>query len=71
VTDEGPGFGDEAEWAFERGSSRNGHGIGLALARSLAQSEGGRLVATAPGPRPVLTLVLREAERDATRAGAT
>ena len=61
VADEGPGFGDEAEWAFERGSSRNGHGIGLALARSLAQGEGGRLVARTPGPRPVLTLLLRDA----------
>jgi signal transduction histidine kinase len=59
IRDEGPGFND-AERAFERSDSRNGHGIGLALARSLAHAEGGRLSIAIPGPNPVVTLVLRE-----------
>jgi signal transduction histidine kinase len=59
VRDEGPGFGDDPERAFERGASRDGHGIGLALARSLAHAEGGRLSVVVPGPDPVISLVLR------------
>jgi signal transduction histidine kinase len=58
VGDEGLGFGDDAERAFARGASRNGHGIGLALARSLALAEGGRLVAPDSGPAPVIRLLL-------------
>jgi signal transduction histidine kinase len=65
VRDEGLGFGDSPEQAFERGRSRAGHGIGLALARSLAHAEGGGLLVTAPGPRPVLSLVLRAAAEPA------
>ena len=64
VSDEGPGFGDNAEAAFERGTSRGGHGIGLALARSLAHAEGGSLSIVAPGPLPVVALQLRRADGD-------
>jgi signal transduction histidine kinase len=61
VRDEGPGFGADPEHAFERGSTRGGHGIGLSLARSLAQAESGDLVVSAAGPEPVVSLVLRSA----------
>jgi signal transduction histidine kinase len=66
VADEGPGFGDDPERAFVRRAegSGDGHGIGLALARSLAHAEGGRLTAR-PGPAPVVTLLLRAADRTA------
>jgi signal transduction histidine kinase len=58
VEDEGPGL-REPDHAFERrGPAARGHGIGLALARSLAEADGGRLVVRRPGPAPVLALVL-------------
>jgi signal transduction histidine kinase len=71
VADEGPGFDGDPELAFARrgagatAGGAGGHGIGLALARSLAESEGGRLAVTRPGPGPVLTLLLARAPRDA------
>ena len=65
--DEGSGFADDADAAFERGTSRAGHGIGLALARSLAHAEGGRLSIAAPGPRPVVSLALRAIDTGGSR----
>jgi signal transduction histidine kinase len=64
VADDGPGFGPDPEAAFARRVSGGGegHGIGLALARSLAHAEGGRLDVTQPGPRPVVRLLLTGAD---------
>ena len=58
VADEGPGLGDDPEACFERSPGDDGHGIGLALARSLAHAEAGRLTARA-GAAPVVSLILR------------
>ena len=61
VADEGHGFAD-AETAFVRRDMHgDGHGIGLALARSLAQAEGGSLDVTRAGAAPVVRLLLRRA----------
>jgi signal transduction histidine kinase len=60
VSDGGGGFDQAAlAAAFRREDPRaRGHGIGLALARDLVESIGGRLVISHPGPGPVLTIVL-------------
>ncbi len=60
VADRGPGFGPDPEAAFVRGVGR-GHGIGLALARSLAHAEGARLEVTRAGPGPTVSLLMASA----------
>jgi signal transduction histidine kinase len=56
VADEGTGHLD-AGAIFQRRVGRS-TGIGLALARTLAEAEGGRLVLDQPGPNPVFSLIL-------------
>jgi signal transduction histidine kinase len=56
VADEGAGVTDPAGVFARR--ANGSHGIGLPLARSLAEAEGARLVLEHPGPRPVFTVLL-------------
>ena len=60
VSDAGRGFApDTLSAAFvRRHPDAHGHGIGLALARDLAEADGGRLVIARPGPEPTLSLIL-------------
>ena len=56
VADEGQGTTD-TQTPFVR-RSQDGHGIGLSLARTLAEAEGGRLNLNHAGPHPVFSFVI-------------
>jgi signal transduction histidine kinase len=56
VADEGTAYLD-GNTIFDRRVGRS-TGIGLALARTLAEAEGGRLVLDRPGPHPAFSLIL-------------
>lgn len=60
VSDEGAGIADACA-VFERRTD-GGHGIGLALAQTLADAEGGRLVLERTGPAPRFALFLPAGE---------
>ncbi len=61
VHDNGPGVTGDADAIFSRGVG-SGHGIGLALARSLAEAEGCRLTLVGHGEGPTFRLLIPAAD---------
>ncbi|MGH3437274.1 MAG: ATP-binding protein [Sciscionella sp.] len=66
VSDQGRGISGDSEAIFHRrqDGSRS-HGIGLALARSLAEAEGGRLIVRRTAPHAVFSILLPVADAEA------
>jgi signal transduction histidine kinase len=59
VGDEGEGIRTDAAEIFRRRSPEaSGHGLGLALARSLAEAHGARLAVTRISPQPIFSVAL-------------
>ncbi|MDQ1375048.1 MAG: hypothetical protein QOJ09_2386, partial [Actinomycetota bacterium] len=59
VTDEGPGISGDPSTVFDRRApGAVGHGIGLSLARSLAEAHDARLELTRAAPHPSFTVAL-------------
>ncbi len=67
VADEGEGPADDVDDVFERRHSPGGHGIGLALARSITEAEGGRLLLATRRP-PSFHLVVSLSDEGGSRS---
>jgi signal transduction histidine kinase len=62
VADDGEGLPSDQENVFDRLPQEDGHGIGLPLARSLAEADGARLLIRRAGSRASFVLLLPAAQ---------